>query len=633
MMNEKDTMKQIYILYELALSIGQSLDLHRNCDLFLQRFLALKNLDYAALWVKDEYIIDKKDGKAHLVYANPTCYPLHEHISYEHPLFQRLRHNSFDLVTSDEEGFQELIDERGIHKGTYILFSLDSIGVLKFYSTAVDPTLITEMERKQFEQVMQKFRISLLGCLAYNRSLVELKEREIIEAELEKRVQERTLELRRANEEMQQEVQERKKVEALLASDKSLLAVTLLSIGDAVISTDSVGRIRMINRAAKDILGQEQTVIEGKYLDEILYAETEKGQRYDPLLQYFLKGSQEYYDRPWPFILFEKDGTRRILSGSASPIQGTHGDLQGYVLVFRDITEQKRNESQLALSQKLESIGQLASGIAHEINTPMQYVGDNTSFLQEAFQDMSRLLEDMLEIIATVACRVPENGKCDSLHGKARKALQESEEIDLPYLLTEIPQAVEQSLQGIEHVSKIVLSLKRFAHPGVKKKGMADINQALAGTVEISRNEWKYVADMDLRLHPSLPHVYCAIDEINQVFLNILINATHAIGERIKKDLCQKGRITIETRQVGSNVEVLISDTGGGIDEKIVHRIFDPFFTTKDVGKGTGQGLTIAHNIVVNKHKGTISVDVTEGWGTTFIVSLPMDPEEKSIKE
>jgi PAS domain S-box-containing protein len=291
--------------------------------------------------------------------------------------------------------------------------------------------------------------------------------------------------------------------------------------------------------------------------------------------------------------------------------------------VFSDITERKRveealrqSEEHLRRAQKLESIGQLAAGIAHEINTPMQYLGDNIRFLQDSFGDLARVLKTFTPLLA--ACQ-----KAESSSELAAEMAAAVEVADMEYLNEQIPAALQQSLEGVERVSKIVESMKDFAHPCLEKKP-ANLNRAIESTITVARNEWKYVADLVTDFDPHLPLVPCLIGEFNQVVLNLIINAAHAISDVVGDGDKGKGNITISTRQTTEWAEVRIADTGGGIPEKIRARIFDPFFTTKDVGRGTGQGLAISHAVVVERHGGAIEFETEMGHGTTFIIRLPI---------
>jgi PAS domain S-box-containing protein len=273
-----------------------------------------------------------------------------------------------------------------------------------------------------------------------------------------------------------------------------------------------------------------------------------------------------------------------------------------------DVTERKLLEEQLKQAQKLESIGQLAAGIAHEINTPVQYIGDNTHFLAGAFKDVGRVLD-----LYRTAAAEP---------GRFAEAERAAEDADLAYLLEEAPRAIEQTLEGVSHVARIVKAMKEFAHPGTEEKAPVDLNRTLETVVTVARNEWKYAAEVVTDLDPDLPPVPGLAGELNQVFLNLLVNAAHAVQAATSPG--EKGAITITTRRAGGFVEVRVADTGCGIPEAIRGRVFDPFFTTKPVGQGTGQGLAIAHAVVVQRHGGAITFESEVGRGTTFVVRLPL---------
>ncbi len=299
---------------------------------------------------------------------------------------------------------------------------------------------------------------------------------------------------------------------------------------------------------------------------------------------------------------------------------------KGRFLAFvRDITsrlaarkEREQLLTQLSSEQKLSSIGQLAAGIAHEINTPTQYVSSNIDFLGDAFNDICKLIKQTDQLLVT-------SNPTETLTSCAAHIEELKQSADWEYLDEEIPRAIAQSKEGIAKIGTIVLAMKEFSHPGCKEKQETDLNSLINTTVTVASNEWKYVAEIDKKLDPNLPKVLCLPNEMGQVILNILINAAHAIGDKIGNEREElKGRITLETRVLDQQIEVIIADTGGGIPEAIFSKIFDPFFTTKEVGRGTGQGLAICHDIVVNKHGGTIHFVSTEGEGTTFFIRLPL---------
>jgi PAS domain S-box-containing protein len=281
-----------------------------------------------------------------------------------------------------------------------------------------------------------------------------------------------------------------------------------------------------------------------------------------------------------------------------------------------DVTAQKKLELELHQAQKLESVGRLASGVAHEINTPVQFVGDSVHFARDAVTDLLRLVEAYRTVNDSVVAGEP---RLDAAH----KAKRVEDEADLSYLVENLPKAIERSLEGLERVATIVRSMKEFAHPDQKEMTAVDLNQGIQSTLIMARNEYKYVADVEVDLG-DIPRVVCHGGEVNQVVLNILVNAAHAIGDVVAGS-DRRGRISVSTRKAGDSVEIRIADTGGGIPKDVRERVFDPFFTTKEVGKGTGQGLAIARNVVIEKHGGELSFETQEGVGTTFAIRLPIE--------
>lgn len=284
--------------------------------------------------------------------------------------------------------------------------------------------------------------------------------------------------------------------------------------------------------------------------------------------------------------------------------------------------ELKETQGQLVQAQKLEAIGQLAAGIAHEINTPTQYIGDNVRFLKDAFVSLQGVLADFDVLLKAAHAQATLREQVSSVEKKLLQA-------DMEFLSDEIPQAIEQTLEGVGRVSRIVSAMKEFSHPGIKEKSGTDLNRAIQTTLTIAHNEYKYVAEAVVQYDKDLPYVPVLIGEFNQVILNLVVNAAHAIGDKLKAADSGKGArgtITVQTLRDGDYVVVRIGDTGTGIPESIRNRIFDPFFTTKEVGKGSGQGLAIARSTIVDKHGGTLSFETENGKGTTFIVRLPISP-------
>lgn len=266
---------------------------------------------------------------------------------------------------------------------------------------------------------------------------------------------------------------------------------------------------------------------------------------------------------------------------------------------------------------RLETLGAMASGIAHEINTPIQFIGDNLQFISDSFLTIDNLLKRYAALHQAAL-----TGK--ALGTEAKAVAEAVYEAELDFLREELPSAIEQSLSGIQQVARIASAMRTFARRGASEKEMADINQTIELTAAICRNEWKYDANLELSLDPTLPNINCHIGELSQVWLNVIVNAAHAI--RARADL-PRGLIGIETCRRGSMVDVTISDNGTGIPDHLRERVFEPFFSTKASGEGSGQGLAICRNIVTEQHGGDIALWSEVGTGTTFTIRLPITPE------
>jgi signal transduction histidine kinase len=284
--------------------------------------------------------------------------------------------------------------------------------------------------------------------------------------------------------------------------------------------------------------------------------------------------------------------------------------------------ERGRMEVELRLAHKLEAVGQLAAGIAHELNTPIQFLADSVHFLQSSSEDVGGLVESLRALLRGASRDQPE---------VLEEMRRLEEAVDLAFLQKEVPRAFERTFEGTRRVTTIVRALKEFAHPDRREKSPANLNQALQNTLIVARNEYKYVAAVETEFG-ELPAVLCHVGDLNQVFLNLIVNAAHAIGDVVGTS-GELGRIRIRTALDGGNVVITIADTGCGIPEAIAGRVYDPFFTTKEVGKGTGQGLAIARSIVVDKHQGDIAFQSEMGRGTTFTIRLPVVCDEAAVEE
>lgn len=284
----------------------------------------------------------------------------------------------------------------------------------------------------------------------------------------------------------------------------------------------------------------------------------------------------------------------------------------------RTLTELRQAQAQLLESNKLEAIGQMAAGVAHEINTPIQYVSDNAGFLQTAFQQLLEVLDETSRVVAE-----------ETASADPRPALRELkakfDAVRVGWLREEIPRAITESMDGLERVSTIVSAMKDFSHPSGAEKELTDLQDAITTTVTIARHEWKYVAEVETRFDPAVPSIPCLRNELNQVILNLIVNAAHAIAERVG-DGDGKGKIVISTQLLSDEVELRVQDDGAGIRSEVASRVYDPFFTTKPVGKGTGQGLSIARAVVVERHGGSLRFESAPGEGTCFFIRLPLHP-------
>ena len=406
--------------------------------------------------------------------------------------------------------------------------------------------------------------------------------------------------------------------EATLRRSNSVLQAQQEAGPDGILIVDENRHIVSFNRRFREMWGVPAILTESgddhRVLSNVL------AQMRDP--DEFMAKVQHLYEHPTETSRDELHLTDwRVFDRYSGPVAGEDGQHFGRLWYFRDITERKILESQLAQAQKLESIGQLAAGVAHELNTPIQYVGDNARFLQNSFADLTGLLGAYGALADAARSGPVSPALVEEVDAAAESA-------DLEYLLDEIPNAITQSLEGVGRVAAIVRAMKEFSHPGSTHKTAVDLNRAIESTATVARNEWKYVADLVTDFAPDLPPVPCLPGELNQVFLNIIVNAAHAIGDVVGDGAGGKGTITVTTRPVPaeapSHAEVRIADSGTGIRPEVISKIFDPFFTTKEVGRGTGQGLSIAHGIVVEKHGGTIACESEVGRGTTFIIRLPL---------
>lgn len=389
-------------------------------------------------------------------------------------------------------------------------------------------------------------------------------------------------------------------------------------VNGAVITLDRDGKVLTANETALNALNWSMEEFIGQQCHEKMHHTTDDGGEYPwefcPVFAAIEDGSSHHVDGD---VFWKKDGSSFSADYIVSPIRDENNEISGSTLIFRNLTEQRMQEAKRIHGMKLESLGELAAGIAHEINTPIQFIGSNVSFLREAFDDLLELVHRYTKLFAAVSGETQHRHLLDEIE-------EQEEQADVEYLKGEAPKAFDQTVQGVERVSSLVLGLKGFAHTKEGEMKLAvDLNEIIKNTLVVCTNAYKYVAELEIDLK-DLPMVKVFHGDIGQVILNLIVNAAHAI-EDVKKDSTQMGKITIKSFQEGDNVVVTVTDTGCGIPEGVQERIFDPFFTTKNVGRGSGQGLAISRTIVHDKHGGELSFESKTGKGSTFKIKLPIN--------
>ncbi|MCK5945066.1 MAG: hypothetical protein KAI24_23965 [Planctomycetes bacterium] len=429
------------------------------------------------------------------------------------------------------------------------------------------------------------------------------------QAHLQRVIEEHTSRLRDEATRSQQENRERARIEALLTDSQRLARVGswMFDLSDESMQcTSELCRILEIEEGSVARLEQLLPFFDESFRGEVEVALCDAIGNQSP---FDLEGractgaSNDIWVRVQGRVYTEDGRASRILG------------------LISDVTERKQVESTMAQSQKMESVGQLASGIAHEINTPTQFVSDNVRFLQTAFEDLG----EALSAIRDAAAADPEAAEKVDVKSCIDEALAAA---DYEFLSEEVPGAISQALEGLDRVANLVKAMKDYAHPGSESKEYSNLNRAIESTATVARNEWKYVANLEFDLDAELPEVPCFVADLNQVVLNMIVNAAHAIAERYGNDSEPQGVIRLATRQQDGFAVITIQDDGNGIPEHVRNRIFDPFFTTKEVGRGTGQGLAISHQVIVERHAGKIEVESETGVGTRMELWLPLTEEQ-----
>ena len=395
---------------------------------------------------------------------------------------------------------------------------------------------------------------------------------------------------------------QRQDLATALAHERTLLRTMIDLIPAFIYAKDAGSRFIAMNTALARNMGTAAADAIGK--TDFDFHKPELAKKFYSDEQALIKSGTAIIDLEEPGF-DAQTGMARTVRTSKVPLRDENGEVIGIIGVGFDITERKVAEQRLAASEHLESIGRLAAGVAHEINTPIQYLNDSVYFIRDAMQDL-------LAHNAKLAAMLPEPPEPDE---------------DIEDLKKDLPPALDRVVEGLARIAEIVRSMKEFSHVDQREMARVDLNRAINSTLIIARTEYKYIAELETEF-ADLPMVLCHGGQINQVVLNLVVNAAHAIADRNKAlGSTEKGLITVKTRIEDGFAVISIGDTGGGIPEAIRKRIFEPFFTTKEVGRGTGQGLSIAHN-VINAHGGKLDFVTEMGKGTTFEVYLPLDKEE-----
>jgi PAS domain S-box-containing protein len=403
---------------------------------------------------------------------------------------------------------------------------------------------------------------------------------------------------------LQKEASARQDLATALAHERTLLRTMIDMIPAFIYAKDVDSRFIAINAHLAKNMGTTSEEAIGK--TDFAFFKRELAEKFFADEQALIKSGKTIRDLEEPGF-DQVTGEERTVVTSKVPLRDENDDIIGIIGIGFDITERKRAEQRLAAGERLESIGRLAAGVAHEINTPIQYLNDSVAFIRDAMQDI-------LAHNAKLQAKLPD------------EPLDE----DVEELRTELPPALARMADGLGRIAEIVRSMKEFSYADQREMSQVDLNRAINSTLVIARSEYKYVADVDTQFDPALPPITCHGGQINQVVLNLVVNAAHAIGDRVK-GTSDKGCITVRTFTEDGFAVIMIGDTGGGIPEHIRKRIFEPFFTTKEVGRGTGQGLSIAHN-VVKGHGGSLDFQSEMGVGTKFFVRLPLGAQEDAAE-
>jgi PAS domain S-box-containing protein len=385
------------------------------------------------------------------------------------------------------------------------------------------------------------------------------------------------------------------------------------NMNSAVLVFDLEGRVTTCNTPAAQILGQPIHELIGRQVRDWFPDGSGRGIVARTLAEGIrFKGAESVITRP--------DGSVVPVGISCAPIAGAKGELRGAVATFQDITEMRHLQRQVLQAEKMASIGQLAAGVAHEINNPMGFIHANLFQMAEYISDLRRVWSRVEQLQKSVEQGDPNEGREAS-----ERLTSLAEEVDVDFVLGDLAKAIRESQEGSERIRHIVNDLRDFSYQDTGERVLSNINQCLDSTANIVWPMMKHLVTLE-KQYQDLPAVNCYPMQIKQVFMNLLVNAYQAIEEKLGGD-GGMGRIELRTENRGDEIVVTISDTGVGISPENLGRIFDPFFTTKKVGAGTGLGLSTSYSIV-QRHGGAIRVESNPGGGTTFRVLLPLDQDD-----
>ena len=399
--------------------------------------------------------------------------------------------------------------------------------------------------------------------------------------------------------------------EAEAVEAREQLEAVLTCVPALVLATDRLGEVKFVNR------DYAHTYVGGTWRKHFPSA---SHPAIEEALKIVLEGGPS---QTKDVTVTHPDGRMTWSTLYLGPI-GSNIQITGVLIVAQDVSDTKRAQQELFSAQHMAALGTMAAGIAHEINTPIQFVGDSIDFLRSANQDRTLLLSSLLKLRS----ELENQGVPGALQAQVAETHELEEQADLEYLLEHMPKAFDRAVDGLTRVTTIVRSMKEFTHQGGTDMTPVDLNRAISATLTVARNEYKYVADM-ITEFGELPNINCHVSEINQVVLNIVVNAAHAISD-VVAGTENRGTITVSTYTQGESAVISIKDTGRGVPEHVRGRIFDPFFTTKEVGKGTGLGLALAWQIIKEKHGGELTFETKLGEGTKFFIRIPIAGQSDS---